>query len=209
MQPVPGELLEAVAGTTPKERPAPTEHVRFNGQPASNVIYRARKYLAKIPPAISGQHGHDRTFHVACNLTHKFALSVDEALPIMQEWNEACQPPWSEKELLHKLEDAAKASGPREEFLQGSDRHRSDGRSSGNSGIEPACSSSPDRPAPWQPFPVHILPEPVQSLVNETATSLGVDRSYVVLPVLAALGAAIGNSARIKLSDDWSEPAVL
>ena len=37
-----------------------------------------------------------------------------DALPIMRGWNTTCQPPWSEGELLHKLQSAdARAEQPR------------------------------------------------------------------------------------------------
>ena len=71
-----------------------------------NMVRRARGYLANIEGAISGQRGHDRTFRVACVLTNKFGLTLDEAWPLIVEWNRQCEPPWSEKELLHKLQDA-------------------------------------------------------------------------------------------------------
>ena len=74
---------------------------------------RIQKYLDKCPPAISGQGGHNRTFAVACALTHGFALSVTEALPYLQAYNERCRPSWSHKELMHKLTDAAKRSDRR------------------------------------------------------------------------------------------------
>jgi hypothetical protein len=67
---------------------------------------RARAYLAHIEGAISGQRGHDRTMRVAGVLIQKFRLSIEQALPLFLEWNEQCEPPWSEKELLHKLQDA-------------------------------------------------------------------------------------------------------
>jgi putative DNA primase/helicase len=62
----------------------------------------------KIPGAKSGENGHNATYHVACILVRDFRLQIEEALPIFQEWNATCEPPWSEKELRHKLEDAAK-----------------------------------------------------------------------------------------------------
>lgn len=71
-------------------------------------VRRARGYIANIEGAISGQRGHDRTFRVACVLTHMFGLSVEQAWPLFKEWNEQCEPPWSDAELLHKLEDAIK-----------------------------------------------------------------------------------------------------
>lgn len=74
---------------------------------------RILKYLDKCPPAISGQGGHNRTFAVACTLIHGFALSVSEALPYLQVYNERCAPRWSHKELMHKLNDATKRSDRR------------------------------------------------------------------------------------------------
>ena len=79
-----------------------------------DVIERARRYLAKMPPAITGQHGHDQTFAVACTLVQGFGLSVAEAAPLFAEYNARCSPPWSEHDLAHKLTDADRASPPTE-----------------------------------------------------------------------------------------------
>jgi hypothetical protein len=73
-----------------------------------NAVWRARGYLAHIEGAIAGMRGHDRTFRVACVLTIKFGLTLEQAWPLFIEWNGQCEPPWSEKELLHKLQDALK-----------------------------------------------------------------------------------------------------
>ena len=54
------------------------------------------------------ERGHDRTMRAACVLVQKFGLSIAQAWPLFLEWNEQCEPPWSEKELLHKLHDAAR-----------------------------------------------------------------------------------------------------
>ena len=70
------------------------------------VVRRARAYLAAVEGAISGQRGHDKTFRVACVLVQKFGLSVELAFPLFLEWNQQCEPPWSEPELMHKLRDA-------------------------------------------------------------------------------------------------------
>ena len=44
----------------------------------------------------------------------------------------------------------------------------------------------------WRPFPVDALPEPVRSFVVDGARALGCDPSYIALPLLAALAAAMG-----------------
>jgi hypothetical protein len=68
-------------------------------------LERARAYLAKIPSAISGAGGHDKTFTAACALV-RFGLSASEAWPLLLEYNARCSPPWNERELEHKLRDA-------------------------------------------------------------------------------------------------------
>lgn len=67
---------------------------------------RAQRYVAAVPPAVSGQHGDLRTFQICCRLTRGFALSDDEALAVLSDWNARCVPPWSERELRDKLRRA-------------------------------------------------------------------------------------------------------
>ena len=78
-----------------------------------SVLERARKYLIKCPPAISGQNGSGAAFHVACILVMGFGLSRETAMVLFREWSQTCQPPWSERELAHKIDDAAKQPGQR------------------------------------------------------------------------------------------------
>jgi hypothetical protein len=61
-------------------------------------------YIARIN-AISGQGGHDDTYRaVAC--LYDAGMSEAEALLAILEWNKAnADPPWSERELLHKVKD--------------------------------------------------------------------------------------------------------
>src|SRR5262249_40164034 len=70
---------------------------------------RIRAYMATLPIAMSGQGGHDATFRAALVLIQGWGLSLDEARPYMEAYNVLCQPPWSAKELEHKLSDAIKA----------------------------------------------------------------------------------------------------
>lgn len=70
-------------------------------------ITRARAWLAKHEPAISGQGGHKQMFSACCWMFQKFQLTMDKAWPLILEYNERCVPPFSEKELRHKLLDAS------------------------------------------------------------------------------------------------------
>jgi hypothetical protein len=96
--------------------------------PTGDTVERARKYLAAIPPAISGQGGHNTTYHAACCLVQGFALAPETALALLTEWNASCDPPWSATELQHKVDDADKLPGERGYLLHGrGERHTSNG----------------------------------------------------------------------------------
>ena len=47
---------------------------------------RARRYLARVPPAVAGEHGDVHTFRVCCRLVRGFALDDQEALTVLTEW---------------------------------------------------------------------------------------------------------------------------
>lgn len=67
---------------------------------------RAAAYLAKLPPAVSGQGGHNATLRAACELA-RFGLGDAEAMAILSNWNRThCQPPWTDRELAHKWQSA-------------------------------------------------------------------------------------------------------
>lgn len=72
-----------------------------------DVLDRARAYVSKCPPAISGQNGHSAAYNVAVALVHGFNLSEPDAQTIFAEFNRTCQPPWSDAEVIHKLREAA------------------------------------------------------------------------------------------------------
>jgi hypothetical protein len=64
-------------------------------------------------------------------------------------------------------------------------------------------------PSPYLSFPTSALPNPVRAYVGAAARAIGCDPTYVALPLLAALAAAIGNSRILRIKSTWTEPAVL
>ncbi len=68
-----------------------------------SVLERARSYLRCVAPAIAGQHGDVNTFRVCCRVVRGFALSDQEALAVLDEWNARCEPPWTERGLRDKI----------------------------------------------------------------------------------------------------------
>jgi hypothetical protein len=89
---------------TPPEPPVPLPRPRLTAPiPLVDVLERARRYVARIEPAVAGQHGDLHTFKVCCRVVRGFGLTDDEALAVLSEWNFRCIPPWSERELRDKV----------------------------------------------------------------------------------------------------------
>lgn len=91
-----------------KIEPMPYAKTWSDAPTDSRVIDRARAYVARMPVAISGQRGHDAAYDVALALYNGFALDERDAWQLLLEYNQVCQPPWSDHELHHKLADAMK-----------------------------------------------------------------------------------------------------
>jgi hypothetical protein len=88
----------------PESAPRPTDD---RPESYSHRLTRARRYLERMPGAISGSHGHATTFRAALVLVRGFALEEDDALALLVEvHNPTCQPPWSARELRHKVRQA-------------------------------------------------------------------------------------------------------
>ncbi len=81
-----------------------------------------------MPPSTQGASGHTAIFNVARTLTKGFSLPSPEAFALLARWNETkAFPPWSDSDLRHKLEDAAKASAPEGYLLKNDDRRQTTG----------------------------------------------------------------------------------
>lgn len=69
--------------------------------PASElVIESARARLVKHGPATQDKNGDDHTRAAWGILVNDYALSEEEARPLLLDWNATCVPPWSEAELF-------------------------------------------------------------------------------------------------------------
>lgn len=74
-----------------------------------DLIARASAYMQKFSPAVSGQNGHIQTLKAAAALVVGFCLSDEDSLNILcNDFNPRCVPPWSLRELQHKVKEARK-----------------------------------------------------------------------------------------------------
>jgi hypothetical protein len=194
----------------------------FHGH-ASNgitVIECARRYVKKMPEAVSSKRGHAAAFAVAQVIFRGFALSEAEGRPILEEYNQRCQPPWSEKELDHKIRSAIEKSRlPKGYLLNGDGGHVPHGSSTKQSS-ESSAPTEPE-PEPWvepiplgQPppasaFPLDVLPDSLQQFVREAAAALPCPPDYLAVPLLVMAGGMIGASRALAIKAKHVQRAAL
>jgi len=78
------------------------------------VSERAAKYLEKMDSSVSGQSGHNKLFKAACAMVLGFDLSQSESYTLLaRDFNPRCNPPWSEREIRHKVNSADRQPGAR------------------------------------------------------------------------------------------------
>ncbi len=94
---LPDHLYELITS-----RPVPAATPAVSAAPDSR---RVRAYVSRMDAAVSGQGGHSQTYAVACRIAAE-RLPDEEAWPILCEYIQRCSPPWSERDLRHKYEDA-------------------------------------------------------------------------------------------------------
>lgn len=78
---------------------------------------RAFAYVDRMPPAISGQGGHRQTWIAALALVRGFELPPDVAIEVLRHYSLGCQPPWSSRELQHKIESATRQASATPGYL--------------------------------------------------------------------------------------------
>ncbi|MCA8991371.1 MAG: bifunctional DNA primase/polymerase [Planctomycetaceae bacterium] len=138
---------------------------------------RARAYLAATPPAVSEERGGRRTYATVCNLVELFGgLDDSVLLELLEDWNKDCEPPWTNKELRHKLSDARKNT---------TDERRVDIQ---NNSIE--VDDDNGLPVLSEDAFQGIIGEIVKAIEPETEA----DPSAVLVTLLTAIGNAIGRN---------------
>lgn len=106
----PGWLLDLIRDTQGQAQLALQSNVvqlRQPGPGRPGAEERARLWLARRDAAVSGQGGHAVTFRTAVGLVRGFDLDDATALRLLeQDYNPRCVPPWSARELQHKVGEA-------------------------------------------------------------------------------------------------------
>jgi hypothetical protein len=93
------EASHDIAGARTEELDSPTD---INS--AKSLLHA---YVSRGNVSISGSGGNNCAYQVAAKLVRDYGLSQSTALTLMMgEWNDACQPPWSESKLREIIHNA-------------------------------------------------------------------------------------------------------
>jgi KaiC/GvpD/RAD55 family RecA-like ATPase len=157
-----GALGYELEGSSATQAPAPLRAPRLD------VVERARRYLAKVPGAISGSGGHAQTLLAAEHLVLGFELDQEVALSVLlNDYNPRCSEAWTEKDLRHKVREAAekgRAVRP--------GQHLEERPAAGAA----APAHPTDRPAPAEPKKQDAAPPPIFDLAPlSIATHLAIE----------------------------------
>jgi hypothetical protein len=104
-----GWLLKLATRDEPAPDAAPVQRPARWTSDVEDRARRALDYVDQFDPAVSGQGGHAQTFRVALTVVRGFNLPLDVARVILRLYGSRCSPPWSERELEHKLASAEHA----------------------------------------------------------------------------------------------------
>ena len=171
------------------------------------VRARAAGYLRKIPPAKTGQSGGTRTLETVMKVLTSFDLNQSEAFEVVKEWNQACDPPWTDEDLMRKISEADKIAGPRGTLL-GIDI-RPHANSFDTCQPFPEVRMSALGHSQLQPFPLDQMPPPFGEIAVKAAESIRTHPDLLAVSMLAVLGAAVGRSRTVKIRPGWiSWPSV-
>jgi hypothetical protein len=101
------EVPKWLAALLRRDEPVRLQQSFRDRRDRSRAFQSAAKYLDKCPIAISGQGGHNTTFAVVSKVVRAFPeLEENELWILLDDWNSRCDPPWSKRDLMHKISDA-------------------------------------------------------------------------------------------------------
>ncbi|NLF73305.1 MAG: DUF3987 domain-containing protein [Candidatus Anammoximicrobium sp.] len=202
LQVVPVELLQALAGEIPTVTPAAAAPRQDHGDGERfDIETFIRRYGLEVegPHDWNGKQGAGRkwtfTRSPMCEHHGDGPFIVQHASGAVTAGCHHAHCAWTWQDLRQRLDGRPVKTGQ---------------RTTGSTAAGPATAKAATPTVePYRPFPVDALPDPLDSFVNAAARSMVCDASFLALPLLAALAAAIGSTRRVALKRGWSEPAIL
>ncbi len=171
----------------------------YRGKEVSCQSRLTRTALGGSEPITPGQR-HKMLVSLAGTMLKRGMGEVEIAAALVAVNAERCEPPLDEDRVRHLVTDVVGRYG------------RGDSPATEDDSL-PTPAPEPQAPpvveTEVERFPLEVLPGPARRLVEAGAKSLGCPPDLIAVPVLAALGTAIGTARRIELKPGWSEGAAI
>lgn len=184
---------------------------------------RARRYVARMPAAISGQGGHRALWAAAVVVVRGMMLPPDRAMAVLRDYSARCEPPWSDRELAHKIRDARRGRVPWGYLVLA--QRGSDAGSPPRDDVPPPGAGDDrgdgDHHHAWEPFvpleharelpemPLHVLPPWLREMVAATARAYQVPPELPGMYALALVCGAIAGKYVVQVRPGWRMPPTL
>ena len=186
-----------------RETPPPSAERHNASADRGDAVRRAAAYVAAMPPAVAGERGHDRLMAATRQVYDGFDLDRAEAKKIIvNNFNTTCIPPWSDREIEHKLDEVEKVPGqrPRGWLLDADSRPRADATAEP---LHPV--PLPDDLPPVLPFDDAMLPASLRPWVSDIAERIQCPPDFPAVAAMVCLAAVVGRKVAIrpKRYDDW------
>lgn len=95
------------------QKATPQTPVSIDLTPADldSAIEQARVSVRQLEPSVAGENGHGAAWLAAVTVVRGYCLPEPDAFTVFnEEFNNRCEPAWSQREILHKLKQAATRS---------------------------------------------------------------------------------------------------
>jgi hypothetical protein len=180
-----------------EEHAAEPPNGSVTGHRPESVEALALAYLEQCPPAVAGQKGHGTAFWAARVVVYGFALGPELGFRLLwKNYNPRCDPPWSEKELMHKCRQAdIKPFGKPRGWLLYQDHsppHPETSDANANEADEPLPVNAPPWPDPPAKEVYHGLAGQIIRTIEPASEA---DPVGLLVQLLVGFGNVIGHNA--------------
>ena len=148
-----------------------------------------------LPERIPKGQRHSKLLSLAGSLRNRGATR-DEIRDALHVINKRCDPTLTDDEIDRLAADVAERYQPGNVPMQ---------IQNGQGTLVIEALTVPDDSV--DPFPTEVLPDPLKKFVEETASMLPCPVDFVAVPMLTALGAAVGTRRIVEMKSDWQESA--
>ena len=177
---------------------------------------RARAYVEKMPPSVSGSDGHGALMDAAVNLVKGWGYGdpfraemwEEDGRAIFEEYNARAIPPESREQVDHKWNSAKKGTAEGKDLYAGALKDHEEFKARHPPSGSPHATTSKAAKGDWGPIgtveddearevkrpPLHTLPGKIANYIRNQAERMNAPEDFGALALLVSAGSMVGNA---------------